>query len=354
MAFSGDNDVVDSVLYDVSGSHLAVTGSQVVLTSQPMLIVAGLTGSVVRPIRLDINGSQFVTGSMTIATPSGSYGGKVEGLYPDGGSDDANPIMIAGSDGAAVRSFLVDPLGRLITAPAGSSSAVTSSLETGYVATAARTRVPVRATTYTEQSTNTQRSIVSANAADSAAGTGARTVTLTWLDQNFNGPYSETITLNGTTPVNTVATNICYIQEMRVATAGSGGQNAGVISLKAATSGGGTTIASIATGDNRIFYAMHYVPDGKITYITGISVSHDGTVVGSGGVFTILAKNLSIPNSVETQISDFIRQYGQSSNTFRSWGTAIKVTGPARIQVYVTPESSSALVYRAALDLYDQ
>lgn len=451
MAFSGDNDVVDSVLYDVSGSTLAVTSSAVVASTQPMLLIAGLSGSTVKSLRLNtsgdvfvtgsvsaslvgvsaitgtvalerggttsvpffvsgtvgvggplpvvsgpvplnvtgsvltfatgtqvvsgtvnldrgnstafpliisgtvgIGGPQLVTGSVTIAMPSGSYGGKVEGLYPHSGSNASNPIQMAGSDGNKALTLLVDSLGRIITAPAGSSTSVTSSLETGYITTAATTRVAVRATTYTEQTTNAQRSIVSANANDTSAGTGARTVTLTYFDQNLNGPYTETIALAGTTPVNTVATNICFIEDMRVATVGSGGSNAGIISLKAATAGGGVTICSIVAGDNRLFYAMHYVPSSQVTYITGISVSHNGTTVGSGGVFTVNAQAVLTANSADVQVSDYVRQYGQASNTGRTWGTAIKVPGPARIQVYVTPETSTSTVYRAALDLYDQ
>jgi hypothetical protein len=319
-----------------------------------MLLIAGLSGSTVKSLRTTSTGELVITGSMTVAMTSGSYGGKIEGLYPHSGSNASNPLMIAGSDGNKSLTMLVDSLGRIITAPAGSSTSVTSSLETGYVATAATTRVAVRATTLTEQTTNAQRSLVSSVAADASAGTGARTVLIRYYDQNLNGPYSETITMNGTTAVNTVGTDICYIEEIRVLTVGSGGSNAGVISVKAATGGGGVTICSIAVNDNRLFHAMHYVPVGKVTYITGISVSHNGTTVGSGGVFTINARSILTANSADVQISDYIRQYGQASNTFRTWGTAIQVIGPARIQVYVTPESSTSLVYRAALDLYDQ
>lgn len=398
MAFSGDNDVVDSVLYDVSGSHLAVTSSQVVSSTQPFLLVGGVSGSTVKRLSLDsagalvvtgsvltfatgtqvvsgtvnldrgnsaaspmfisgtvgVGGPVSVTGSMTVMMLSGAYGGKVEGLFPTGGSDDANPLMIGGTDGTMVRNLLVDELGRLITAPAGSSSTVTSSLETGYVTTAAQTRVPVLASAYLEQTVNAQRSIVSTSANDAAAGTGARTVTIKYFDASLNGPYFETVTLNGTTPVNTVATNVCYIDDLRVMTVGSGGVNAGILNFKAAVAGGGVTITSIAAGDNRVFYAHHYVPANKTTFITGISVSHNGTTVGSGAVFIIVAKNILTANAAETQISDFIRLYGQSSTVTRTWGTAIEVTGPSKVTVQVTPETSTSTVYRAALDLYDQ
>jgi len=218
------------------------------------------------------------------------------------------------------------------------------------VTLAAIAQAPVRRTAYTEQTTNAQRSIASASANDTAAGTGARTVRIIYLTATFTGPFTETVTLNGTTYVNTVATDICYIEDIEVLTAGSGGVNAGIITLKAATAGGGATISTIAIGDNRTFYAHHYIPTGKTTNITGISVSHNGTTVGSGGVFLVKAKDLAAANSVERQITDFVRLYGQSSTFARQYSSAIRFTGPARLLVYVTPEAASSTVYRASID----
>jgi len=211
----------------------------------------------------------------------------------------------------------------------------------------------VRRTAYIEQTSNAQRSIVSANAADSAAGTGARTIRITYYTATFTGPFTETITLNGTTPVNTVATNICYIESMEVLTVGSGLTNAGIISLKAATAGGGVTIGTIAAANLQTFWAHHYVATGKISNITGISVSHSGTTVGSGGVFILRAQTLGLANAADIQVSDFVRLYGQASTFARVYTSAIKVPGPARLSVYVTPETASSTVYRAAIDFFE-
>jgi hypothetical protein len=313
-------------------------------------VVQAVTGTV----QVVPSGVQTVTGSITIFAASGSYGGKIEGLIVDGGLDTSNPVMIGGSDGTNVRNLSVDSLGRLITAPAGSSTSVTSSLAIGYVVTAATTITSVRNATYTEQTTNAQRSLVSANAADTSAGTGARTVQIIYYDQSLNGPFTETVTLNGTVAVNTVATNICYIEQMFVITVGSGGTNAGIISLKAATAGGGATIMTIVAGDGRTFMAHHYVPVGKTCYITGLSVNHNGTTVGSGGLFMIKGKTVLTANAYESQISDFHRLYGQDSATTRNWGTPVKFVGPGRVTVYLTPETATSTTYRAAMDLYDQ
>jgi len=375
MTFSGDNDVIDAILYDVNGSMLVVTGGQVVSSNQPMLISAGLIGSMARALMIDASGSLVitgtvgvggphlvvsgpsplnVTGSVTISTTMGSYAGRIEGLTPHSASSGANPVLVGGFDGSKTLNLLVDGLGRIITAPAGSSLSVTSSLNVGYVATTNIVLSAVRSTAYTEQTTNAQRSLVSSNASDSATGTGARSVTLTYLDQNMNGPYTVTVTLNGTTAVNTGVSNICFIEEMKVETVGSTGANVGTISLRSTTGGGGTTIASIAPGNNQLFYAMHYVPSGKTTYVTGISTGNDGTNVAHGAEFTIRAKKMLVSDAPEIQVSDFINQFGQANGLFRSWETPIKVVGPARIQVYVLPQTTTDRIQRCAMDLYDQ
>lgn len=220
----------------------------------------------------------------------------------------------------------------------------------GTVTLAAIANAVVRSTTYTEQTNNAQRSIASANANDTGAGTGARTVQITYYDQAFAGPFTETLTLNGTTYVNTVNTNICYIEHIQVLTVGSGGSNAGIITLKAATAGGGATIGTISVGVNQTLWAHHYVATGKTAYVTGISVSHNGTTVGSGGVFTLQSKKLNVANSVDIQISDFVRLYGQSSTFARIYQSALQVVGPARLSIWVLPETSSSTIYRAAID----
>ncbi len=105
---------------------------------------------------------------------------------------------------------------------------VVSNRAQGYTATSATSGKVIRATTYTPQGTNAQRSVNSTSASDTSAGTGARTVTINYLDTSFVA-HSETVTLNGTTAVNTVGTNIAFIENIVVASVGSGGGNVGTI-----------------------------------------------------------------------------------------------------------------------------
>lgn len=261
--------------------------------------------------------------------------------------------LVSGSDGTKIRPLLTDAQGRLIT------TAVTgynSNFAFGDTTLAAIAIAPIRRTVYTEQASNAQRSVVSASASDAAAGTGARQVKIIYFDSNGTGPFSETVTLNGTTAVNTNNVNLCYIEDIQVVSVGSGGANAGIISLKAATAGGGATIGTIAVGDNQTFWAHHYVAQGKTCNITGISCSHNGTTVGSGGVFIMRAKNISpaaLATSVDLQVSDSVRLYGQSSTIARVYQSPIKVDGPARLTMYVTPETSSSTIYRSAVDFFE-
>jgi hypothetical protein len=283
-------------------------------------------------------------GSTLVAAAQGS---------PTGSISSGWPVKIVGQKPDTtfvVASF--DDQGRLVIAPASAASTL-AGFAFGDVTLATTAQAVIRRTTYTEQAANAQRSIVSTSAADAAAGTGARTVRITYYNATLAGPFTEDITLNGTAAVNTVATDICFIESMKVLTVGNG-SNAGTLNLKAATGGGGATIWSIAIGDNQTFGAHHYIAAGKTCFITSFSVNHSGTVVGSGGVFVWKNKQVLTANTIEAQISDFVRLYGQSSTATRNYGTPIKVVGPGRIQAYCTPESSSSVVFRASFDFYEE
>lgn len=148
-----------------------------------------------------------------------------------------------------------------------------SEIRTAFLTTANQTRQAVRASTYTEQTTNGQRSIVSSSAQDSAAGTGARSLKITYQDENLSGVKEEIVIPNGTTPVNTVATDICYIEKIDAVETGSAGLSAGNIQLKAAVAGGGATVAQINALDVRTRYMHHYVAQGRTCNIKMISAS---------------------------------------------------------------------------------
>jgi hypothetical protein len=263
----------------------------------------------------------------------------------------STPALVGKTSTTGNLSFLkVDETGGLVTTALTGFGA---DFAFGDVTLAALTQAVVRRTAYTEQSVNAQRSISSASANDTSAGTGARTVRITYLTATGTGPFTTTVTMNGTTCVATTATDIAFIEQMEVITVGSGATNAGIISLFVNAACGGGTIGTMAASNGQTFWAHHYVPSGKIANITGISVSHNGTTVGSGGVFLVKAQTLPIVNQAEVQVSDFVRLYGQSSTFARAYTSPVKITGPARLLLYVTPETASSTVYRGAIDFFE-
>lgn len=223
----------------------------------------------------------------------------------------------------------------------------------GSIATSATTSVAVLSTTYVLQSTNAQRSIASSSANDITAGTGARAVTITYLDQTGAGPFTETLTLNGTTGVNTTNTNICFIEKITVITAGSTGSNVGTISLYASTAKAGGVINTITATINQTLYAHHFVPSGKTCYISGFSFFNDSTNAGNGALMTLRASYPTVANSVSIQISDFNGFPGSPTSTTRSYTSPIQVIGPARVSAFVTPYAGGAQVQYASFDYID-
>lgn len=95
--------------------------------------------------------------------------------------------------------------------------------------------------TYPWMTGATSLEVLSSSASDTVAGTGARTIRIDGLTTAFT-PISQTITLNGTTPV-AVPTQLYRINGILVLTAGSTQSNVGVITVRDA--GGGTTRGQI-------------------------------------------------------------------------------------------------------------
>lgn len=86
--------------------------------------------------------------------------------------------------------------------------------------------------------------IVSSSANDTAAGTGARTLTVSGVDSTYIA-QTETVILNGTSTV-ALTKNYMTINSMAVATVGSGGVTAGNLTIVA----GGVTHGYVQAGYN--------------------------------------------------------------------------------------------------------
>lgn len=128
--------------------------------------------------------------------------------------------------------------------------------------------------TYVFPTVGQQMRIVSTSASDTAAGTGARTMHIHYLDSNYL-PKEETITMNGTTPVNTVATDIFRINAMHVVSKGSSLTAVGAISLT--NLAGTVTYAYQEANTNSSRQAVFTVPAGVTGYITHWQASSGST-----------------------------------------------------------------------------
>lgn len=109
--------------------------------------------------------------------------------------------------------------------------------------------------------------IVSDSASDAAAGTGAVSVIIYGLKTWASAETNETVTLTGTTPVNTVESYV-IIHRMKCvaqATTTTVGVNAGTITATAATDS--TITAVILPGDGQTEMAIYGVPDGYTLYL---------------------------------------------------------------------------------------
>lgn len=123
-----------------------------------------------------------------------------------------------------------------------------------------------------------QMTVSSSSANDTSAGTGARTVLIAGLDANYN-MISESVTLDGQTAV-TTTNSFLRINNMLVATTGTGLSNAGTIYIGSGTvtSGVPTTVYNvIAIGFDTATSSQYTVPANYTGYlvIARISLAQD-------------------------------------------------------------------------------
>ncbi len=139
--------------------------------------------------------------------------------------------------------------------------------------------VPVTtAKVYVTPTTAAALEVVSDDANDTAAGTGARSITVEGLDENWE-EVSQTVAMNGTTAV-AIPISLLRVYRLKVATSGTyasstAGSHAGTITVQAA--GAGPEWAQIdleigmGLGQSQI--AAYTVPAGKRAYLAQHMIS---------------------------------------------------------------------------------
>ena len=134
----------------------------------------------------------------------------------------------------------------------------------------------------------------SSSANDAAAGTGARTISVTGVNTSF-ARFTETVTLNGSTVVAMTTSAIMFIDKITVVTAGSGLVNAGIIQCGVGDAGAGdiTTPHQYLPVSSDTAVAAAGVGGGNVSqsFFYGVPASH-----------TLICRNLTMSTYLATTV----------------------------------------------------
>lgn len=147
--------------------------------------------------------------------------------------------------------------------------------------------------------------LVSTSAEDSAAGTGARTVVIEYLNGTLDMSV-EMVTLNGTTPVQTVAADIRWVQAIYVATTGSAGHTVGTVDM----THNSTVYSRLMPGERATSNSFKRVPRGKCLYVSSIYAGASSGTAATTAVIELVTTQIDGLNQQETGL--FYRQAGVS------------------------------------------
>jgi len=115
--------------------------------------------------------------------------------------------------------------------------------------------------------------VISSSTNDTAAGTGAREITIEGLDENWN-EASETVATAGTSASTATTTTFIRVFRAVVSQAGAyGGSNAGNVTIR--VSSAGSTQAYISTNQGQTQGAHYTIPRGHKAYIIDMHASVD-------------------------------------------------------------------------------
>lgn len=217
----------------------------------------------------------------------------------------------------------------------------------GNLTSTSASEVLLSARAYAEQASEAQRSVVSTSAQDNnASGSGAKIVRIVYLNSAYE-LKQEDVTLNGTTPVNTVATDIRFIESFTVI---KGAAAAGAIRLMTATGGAGSEFCGIGTGTETAFLCHHYIPAGKKAWVVGW-----GGVCSDDVNFKLKGQTLINGNLVDTNLDlDNLTGIAAGSRlAFERNVRGVLLGEKTYCRVTVVPGQTTSTVIRGFLDLWE-
>ena len=192
---------------------------------------------------------------------------------------------------------------------------------------------------YPWQSTAVTVDVVSDDANDDVAGTGARTLRIQGLDGSYN-LAEETVDMDGTTTVTTTQTFL-RVFRMSVETAGTSGNNIGNISVT--YTGGSDVAATITAGNGQTLMTLYTIPAGYTGYLLSMNISSGKDQEME---FKFIQRDNTIANA-GFQTKQFLDvRGGQTTVIFN----AINVI-PQKSDIYVSGKASSTSSASASFDL---
>ncbi len=188
-------------------------------------------------------------------------------------------------------------------------------------------------------------SIVSTSTDDADGGLGARTIRVFGLPDWDTREVIETITMDGTTPVNTESTFV-VIYRMRTTTTGPNGPNVGEISATAAVDGTLTAKMLADTGTTQM--ALYGMPEGQSLYVTHY---YAGFLRGSGSANALANALVWITPDVKNQPNVWLLAHasavsvnGQTTLEFQ-FDPFARIDGPVLFKIQMTAGVNNAQGY---------
>lgn len=191
--------------------------------------------------------------------------------------------------------------------------------------------------------------VASSDVADTAAGTGARTVKVSGLTGWDAAEVSETVTLNGTSNVATVNSYV-VVHRMQVMTVGSGGTNAGNITATAQTDS--TVTAQISAGKGQILMAIYGVPaDHQLQLVQWyMGMNRAAAAAASADLELYVKASADQPDSAFVVKHHLGLASSGSSHVAHEFKPLFKISGPAIIKAQVENVSANDTDISAGFD----
>ena len=179
--------------------------------------------------------------------------------------------------------------------------------------------------------------LVAAGVVGIAAGTGARQVAVHYLDHTGKC-QTETIALQGTTAVTSVAVDIAAVQSVTVTAAGSGGAPAGDIKVQDVADA--VVLEIIKAGVNRSESVAYTVPSARTGLLDRITLSPGNSTLGRVRVLATALPGSTAPTGLAYVLADqFVSQV-----TVLDFHESPLGPFPAGTQIYATVKGDGAIV----------